>query len=73
MDKFDETRIIKEKKLKLIDIYDDLIHVKIKELVDEEDYDIKAIIENQINELIEKLINAWINIYSYYIIDVPII
>ena len=58
MDKFDETRIIKEKKLKLIDIYDDLIHVKIKELVDEEDYDIKAIIENQINELIEKLINA---------------
>ena len=58
MDKFDETRIIKEKKLKLRYIYDDLIHMKINELVDEEDYDIKAIIENQINELIEKLINA---------------
>ena len=55
MDGPDTSRIIKEKKLKLLDVYDDLIHIKINELVDEPNDNKKIFIEACINEMIEKL------------------
>ena len=55
MDALDTSRIMKEKKLKLLDVYDDLIHLKINELADERDDNKKIYIEACINELIEKL------------------
>jgi len=58
MDSHDEGRIIKEKKLKLIEIYNDIINIKIGRLRAEKNAKSEMILEGQINILIEALKNV---------------
>ena len=58
MDKGDCSRIIYQKKSKIIDIYDELIRIKIELMRQEKNTRIRIGIEEEINDMIEKLNNV---------------
>ena len=57
MDSLDTSRITRDKKQKLLDIYE-LIHIKIDKMRNEKDIQIAKMIEKDIDILIKKLNNV---------------
>ena len=58
MDSLDTSRIIRDKKQKLLDIYDKLIYIKIDKMRNEKDIQIVKMREKEIDVLIKKLTNV---------------
>ena len=58
MDKIDCSRIIYQKKSKIIDIYDTLIRIKIDKMSQEKNERLANGYEEEINDMIEKLNNV---------------
>ena len=58
MDSLDTSRITRDRKQKLLDIYDKLIHIKIDKMRNEKDIQIVKLYEKEIDFLIKKLNNV---------------